>query len=108
MYDFRFVSRRLPPHSTATLAALPAMSLIPLAPFRFQISDKRKAFVIAAVNDRDRKIISASRCNVNFFRLKPATAGKLIVCRLHNQRPALKSGFNGRNHHFYSSSVLRF
>ena len=30
MYDFRFVSRHLPPHSTATLAALPAMSLIPL------------------------------------------------------------------------------
>jgi hypothetical protein len=33
------------------------MSLIPFAPFRFLISDKRKAFVIPAVNDRDRKII---------------------------------------------------
>jgi hypothetical protein len=30
------------------------------------------------------------------------------VCRLHNQRPALKPGFNGRNNHFYSSSFLRF
>jgi hypothetical protein len=34
--------------------------------------------------------------------------GKLIVRRLLNQRPALKPGFNGRKHHFYSSSVLRF
>jgi hypothetical protein len=27
----------------------------------------------------------------DFFRLKPATAGKLIVRRLHDQRPALPS-----------------
>ncbi len=39
MYDFEFVSRHLPPHSTATLAALPAMSLIPFAPFRFLICE---------------------------------------------------------------------
>ena len=32
MYDFRFISQHLPPHSTATLAALPAMSLISFAP----------------------------------------------------------------------------
>jgi len=29
----RFVSQQLPLRSTATLAALPAMSLVPLAPF---------------------------------------------------------------------------
>jgi len=40
MYDFRFVSRHLPPHSTATLAALPAMSLIPFAPFRLLITER--------------------------------------------------------------------
>ncbi len=45
--------------------------------------------------------------------LEPATAGKLIrlkrtVRRLHNQRPVLKLGFNGRDHHSYSSSCLRF
>ena len=39
---------------------------------------------------------------------EPATAGKLIVCRLHNQHLALKHGFNGRNSHFYSSSFRRF
>src|SRR5437879_3945690 len=33
---FAFVSRQLPLRSTATLAALPAMSLIPVAPFRCQ------------------------------------------------------------------------
>jgi len=38
--DFKFVSRRLPPHSTATLAALPSMSLIPFAPFRFPKTGK--------------------------------------------------------------------
>ena len=27
---------------------------------------------------------------------------------LHNQRPVLKRGFNGRNNHFYSSSFFRF
>jgi len=65
MYDFRFASRHLPQRSTATsrlyrpcrsshslhcisaapaaldryLAALPAMSLIPFAPFRFLICE---------------------------------------------------------------------
>ena len=49
----------------------------------------------------------------DFFRLKPATRhgeqalGKVIVCRLHNRRTALKPGFNGRHNHFYSSSCLR-
>jgi hypothetical protein len=32
----------------------------------------------------------------------------LPVRRLHNQRPALKPGFNGRNNDFYSSSFLGF
>jgi hypothetical protein len=39
MCDFRFVSRHLPLHSTATVAALPAMSLIPVR--STQISDLR-------------------------------------------------------------------
>ena len=38
----------------------------------------------------------------HFFWLKRA------VSRLHDQRTALKPGFNGRNDHVYSSSVLRF
>jgi len=42
------------------------------------------------------------RLERDFFRLKRT------VRRLHNQRPALKPGFNGRNNHFYSSSALRF
>jgi hypothetical protein len=50
MFDVGFVSRRLPPHSTATLAALPAMSLIPFAPFRFLVSENRKGFVISAIS----------------------------------------------------------
>ena len=33
---------------------------------------------------------------------------KRTVRRLHNQRPALKPGFSGRNNHFYPSSCLRF
>jgi hypothetical protein len=32
-----------------------------MSDFKCQISDKQKAFLIAAVDDRDRKIISASR-----------------------------------------------
>ena len=31
-----------------------------------------------------------------------------VRLNLHNQRSALKPGFNGRNNHFYSSSFLRF
>src|SRR5215472_5261614 len=41
------------------------------------------------------------RLERDFFRLKPATAGKLIVRRLHNQRPALKPSFNRQNNYFY-------
>ena len=42
------------------------------------------------------------RLERDFFRLKRT------VRRLHNQRPALKPGFSGRNNHVYSSSFLRF
>ncbi len=42
------------------------------------------------------------RLERDFFRLKRT------VRRLHNERPALKRGFNGRNNRFYSSSCLRF
>jgi hypothetical protein len=65
--------------------------------FRFLISDKRKAFVIPAVNDRDR----GRAFGEPPLQPTPATVaarhggqaltrtGKLIVFRLHNQRPAL-------------------
>ena len=42
------------------------------------------------------------RLERDFLRLKRT------VRRLHNERPALKPGFNGRNNRFYSSSCLRF
>jgi len=42
------------------------------------------------------------RLERDFFRLKRT------VRRLHNERPAVKPAFNGRNNRFYSSSCLRF
>jgi hypothetical protein len=49
--DCRFVSRHLPPHSTATLAALPAMSAHPIRSIPIADFEPRKSSVISVVDD---------------------------------------------------------
>ena len=75
MYDFRFVSQHLPPHSTATLAALPAMSLIPFAPFRFLICE---VFTAVDAENATKTNVTLHRLERDFFRLN-RTVRRLIT-----------------------------
>jgi hypothetical protein len=72
---FTFVSRLLPPRLTATLAASPTMSLMPLAPFSFSAFLSARSFVRRDLAKHAARLTD----NANELRENTDCAGWLLV-----------------------------